>query len=292
MSVSTAYLGHRLCNLLVPDEPDSFEVSTPSGTWNFQRYMHYSKSMEAILSNGACAITYDISTEVTISGSRTQAIDRRHDELLPICLGVSYLTAMAVRPVQDLPASQIMIISAGDHFPRDRAMGNGFPMAITLTEFTSYLEAFVAQYPGAERTEKARLLIHHWLDALAFWSLEDLTLSTTTILEIIAATAQDHGRRSGKNLSTFNTRINYAADRFRLPYLNPAFRKMRNDLVHEGRLSGKRFPNATKDICTALVAETLNWIDQYYCAVFGFQSYRTKRFHNHAFRTVNAFSLN
>ena len=53
------------------------------GAWNFQRYMHYSKSKEVILSSGACAITYDVSIEVTISGSRTQAIDSRHDELLP-----------------------------------------------------------------------------------------------------------------------------------------------------------------------------------------------------------------
>ena len=125
--MSTAYLGHRLCNLLVPDEPGCFEVSTPSGTWQFQRYMHYTQSKEAILSKGACAITYDISTEVTITGSRARALDSRHDELLPICLAASYLTAMAVRPVQDLPASEIMFLSAGDHFPRGKSHGYGFP---------------------------------------------------------------------------------------------------------------------------------------------------------------------
>ena len=290
--MSSAFLGHRLCNLLVPGEPDLFKISTPSGTWCFHRYIKYAQSREAILSKGACAITYDISTEVVYSGSRAQAIDSRHAELLPICLASSYLTAMTVRPVQDLPTSEVMFMAAGDHFPRDRAMGDGFPIATDIDTFIACIESFVANYPTAENMEKARLLVHHWLDALAFWSLEDLTLSATTILEIIAATAQDHAQHSGRNLTTFNTRINYAADRFYLPYLNPDFRKMRNDLVHEGRLSGSRFPNATKESCAALISETLNWIDWYCCAIFGFQTTIVSRFHKHSFRTVNAFSLN
>ena len=288
----TGFLGHRLCNLLVPDEPNSFDLSTPTGTWKFQRSMNYSQSKDAIDSKGACAITYDISTEVSILDSRAKAMDARFSELLPICLGASYLTAMTVRPVQDLPMSEIMIAAAGDHFPRERAMRPGFSMPITLTEFASDLENLVRQYFIVERTEKVRLLIHHWLDAMAFWSMEDLTLSIATVLEIIAATAQDSARRSGKDLSTFKCRMNYAADRCGLAHLNPEFRRMRNDLVHEGHLMGKHFPSRDKEACSSLIAETLNWIDQYARAIFSFKSPARERFDELTFRTVNAYSLN
>ena len=289
--MSDEYLGHRLCNLLVPEEPVTFPLRTPSGHWAFRRDKTYSTSKDDILENGACAITYAMSTEVKVTGSRAAAIDKAFEEMLPICLGASYLTGMTVRPVQDLPGSAVMFLSVGPHFPRERPMGRGWPMAATLADFIVDLETFVRGYLAVDRSEKARLLIHHWLDALAFWSLEDLTLSAATILEIIAATAKRIGRVKGRNLRNFVQRIDYAADRFSLPHLSPDFRAMRNDLVHEGRLSGTRFLNRSDADCSEAVAETLDWIDQYLCAIFGLGRPRLKRFGRNTFRGVNAFSL-
>jgi len=58
--------------------------------------------------------------------------------------------------------------------------------------FKRNLEAYVVGYVQASKIKKnqIRLISHHFLDALAFWSLEDLVLSTATILEIIASTAK------------------------------------------------------------------------------------------------------
>lgn len=187
--------------------------------------------------------------------------------------------------------SDVMFVSVGHYFPRERAMGSGWPMEVKFSDFLSDLETFIVGYIAVERSEKARLLIHHWLDALAFWSLEDLTLSATTILEIIAATAQNIASSSGQNIGNFSQRIDYAADRFSLPHLGPNFRKMRNDLVHEGHLSGSRFPNKSHTDCAEAVSEALDWTDRYLCAIFGLGNPRAKRFTKSTFLGVNAFSL-
>ena len=42
---------------------------------------------------------------------------------------------------------------------------------------------------------------------------------------------------------------------------------MRNDIVHEGCLSGTNFSGRSKADCAKVVADTLNWIDSYVCAV-------------------------
>jgi SAM-dependent methyltransferase len=75
-------------------------------------------------------------------------------------------------------------------------MGLGSPSTRTADEFRNLLEAFLRAWPTNGQTEKALLLIHHWLDALACWSLEDLYLSTTTLLQVISATEAD---RQGKS---------------------------------------------------------------------------------------------
>lgn len=276
--------------MFVPEEPCRFSILTPSGSWKFNQYASYASNKERILNNGACCITYDIATTININGSWAECIDRARDELLPICLGISYLTGMAVRPVQDLPNSEVMFLHVGDHYPRQRAMGPGMNLVESLSDFIAALEIFVRDYTKFEKSEKARLLVHHWLDALAYWSLEDLTLSTATMLEIIAATAGDHGKTCGKKLKKFVPRINYAADRFGLSHLSQQFRNMRNDLVHEGRLSGSKFPNASKEQCAEVVAEALDWIDQYLCSIFGLGTPSHRRFGKNVFIGINAFS--
>jgi hypothetical protein len=285
------YLGHRLCNLIVPEEPEVFVLPTPSGEWEFARDGNYAESKRAI-QEGKCAGTYAISRSVDVSHGRAAALDVAFEELLPICLGASFLTGLTVRPFQDLMHSAVQFLQIGSHFPRERSMGQGWAMAATLVDFVADLEIFVREYPALEQSEKARLLIHHWLDALAYWSLEDLTLSATTMLEIIAATAERVAAAAGTPRTTFVTRINYAADRFGLQHLPAEFRMMRNDLVHEGHLSGTRFPNKTEIECAQAAAGALDWIDRYICAIFGLGTPRSIRFGMNAFVGINAFSLN
>ena len=116
-------------------------------------------------------------------------------------------------------------------------------------------------------------------------------LSTTTILEIIAATAKSLAAAQGNQLGTFNLRIAYAASRFGLPPLPSNFRKMRNDLVHEGTLSGSLFSGKNADDCGVAAAEALDWIDAYLLAALNLGAPPIARFAKDRFRGANSFSL-
>ena len=286
--MSTRFMGFGLCNLFVPEEPTAFALDTPAGTWEFRREGDYADWKDDILRRGACGTTYIATTTVETSGGRTAALNASFDELLPICLGASYLTGMSVGPDAGVPGSEVSFLQVGPHFPRPRGMGAGRPAAGTLAEFKANLGTFVPAYSRVEKEEKGRLLIHHWLDAQSFWSLEDLVLSTTTLLEVIAVTAEPESpRRRG----SFASGMVFAAKRFGLPALDPDFRKMRNDLVHEGTLSGSRFPNSNSAACARLASGALNWIDLYLHAIFGLDEPRRERFECTEFARVNAFSL-
>ena len=42
---------------------------------------------------------------------------------------------------------------------------------------------------------------------------------------------------------------------------------MRNDIVHEGKLSGSNFSGKTKEDCSLVISDALNWIDNYVWAI-------------------------
>jgi hypothetical protein len=121
--------------------------------------------------------------------------------------------------------------------------------------------------------------------------MEDLCLGTATLLEIIAATARDAAMAAGISKKHFNERIDYASQRFSLPRLGSDFRDMRNDLVHEGTLSGTKFQNKTVAECALAVTEALAWIDNYIHAALGLGPVEIRRFPSSSYRGLNAFSL-
>jgi hypothetical protein len=278
------YLGFRLCNLIIPGEPQRLTLTTPSGIWELQQEPHYATSKQAI-QRGQCAETYVISTDVTIGpAGRAASLDSAFEELVPICLGASYLSGGTVAVNQSVPMSACMIMQVGPHFPRPRAIVGVNAVVTNEVEFTERVEAFVRNHPTSGVAEKDRLLVHHWLDAVACWSMEDLCLSTATLLEIIAATAERVAKSAGQNLKHFNPRIQYAATRFSLPVVSTDFRNMRNDLVHEGTLSATNFPNKNEADCSKAVAEALDWIDKYMHAALGLGPVAVNRFPPNAYR--------
>jgi hypothetical protein len=285
------YLGFRLCNLVIPGDPEELELKTPSGIWHLERESRYAEVKQAI-EQGQIGETYCLMTNVVVGQSgRSAALDAVCDELVPICLAASYLTGASVAITRSLPHSECTFVEVGPHFPRPRAM-QGIDAAVTTQqEFTERVEAFVRNHPSTGLAEKDRLLVHHWIDAVACWSMEDLCLSTATLLEIIAATANRTGTTAGQTLKSFNQRIQFAATRFALPALSADFRNMRNDLVHEGTLSIKSFPNKSNADCAKAVAEALHWIDQYIHAALGLGPLVNNRFPANTFRGLNAFSL-
>ena len=118
------------------------------------------------------------------------AEDVVHQDLIGICLAASYLTGLSATISREAPMSEMMMLQKCQHFPRVRAMGEGEPAIRDHAEFVARVEAFANGFAETSRTEKSRLLIHHWIDALECWSFEDLVLGVTTILEIIAATSE------------------------------------------------------------------------------------------------------
>jgi len=285
------HLGFYLCNLIIPGEPEKLEINTRLGTWELEREHRYLEVKQA-LADGRVGETYSIMTDVVVGPSgRAASLDAVFDELLPICLASSYLTGASVAVSRSHPFSECSFLQVGPHFPRLRAVCEIDSVVNTQQQFAERVEAFVRNHSVSGFAEKDRLLVHHWLNAVACWSMEDLCLSTGTLLEIIAATAEREGKVAGQSLMNFNQRIQFAATRFTLPQLSADFRNMRNDLVHEGTLSIKKFPNKSLAECAAAVAEALHWIDQYMHAALGLGSLISNRFPANTYRSLNAFSL-
>ena len=122
MNQNSYTIGHRLTNLIIPGEPDVLDIATRAGIWTLTKDPDYMK-FKAVIEKGQCAETYSIRISNTYTGSRSAAIDAASDELIPLCLGASYLTAMSVAPSRSLPFSDVSFLQIGPHFPRPRAMG-------------------------------------------------------------------------------------------------------------------------------------------------------------------------
>lgn len=272
-------------NLLIPADPEGVELSVPSGRWTFERFAEYEKSKAAI-KEGKCAHTYYIENSIGLVPAASA--DQAFEELTPILLGASYATGLSVTIVQSTMASQVSILQRSEHWPRDRAIDMASPVINSPEEFTEIVERFVAAWPNAGRSEKALLLVHHWLDALACWSMEDLYLSATTLQQIIVAT---EATRQGKQDLPFYAGLEAAAKRMGVRVLSPAFKDMRNELIHDGQLVGRRFTGPDKQACATVVADVLNWLDEYIHAAMGLGSIRKTRFTVADLMNLNAYSI-
>jgi hypothetical protein len=73
---------------------------------------------------------------------------------------------------------------------------------------------------------------------------------------------------TGKKLTYYDGMLS-ASSRYNLQPLMHDYKNMRNDIVHEGLLSGSNFLGKNKTQCAEVVAASLNWIDAYVCAVLG-----------------------
>lgn len=278
-------IGFWVVNLIVPGAPQSLSINTPLGTWKLDKAAFYATSITAIR-NGQCAYTYALEHPVSMANGAA-AYDLALAEVSPLLLGASYLSGLSVTAKQSLPYSEVTIMQPIDHWPRERSMGNGNAVVATTAEFQAALEAFVAAWPLAGQREKVLLMIHHWLDSLACWSFEDLYLSATTLLQIIAATEES---MQSKELSYFSA-VTAAANRAGIHALNQDFKDMRNNLIHEGKLLGGSFSGKSLKDCAAVAADVLNWFDMYLHSVLGLGVVRHQRFTFQNFLSLNAYSL-
>ncbi|AJY27733.1 hypothetical protein BTM_1578 [Burkholderia thailandensis 34] len=286
-------LSFYVYNLLIPGDPNIVSLTTPAGTWTLTKAPNYA-AMKQLITTPAqrpqqlpVAETYFLENPVGMQDG-SAAVDRALDEVTPILLAASYATGRSVTIERSTMGSSIQIVQPSDHWPRVRSMGHAGDVINSDAEFTRLVEAFVQAWPAAGQTEKGLVLIHHWIDAQSCWSMEDLYLSATTLLQVIVKT--ESARQNGKHLYFYNG-VTDAAARMGITPLSTDFRDMRNDLVHEGTLSGTSFPGKQKADCAAVIAETLNWFDEYVHVALGLGQMAKVRFSAQPFLSLNAYSL-
>lgn len=279
-------IGVRLVNLLIPGDPEQLVVTGAYGDWLLAREPDFAARKVDVAEKHLCHETYR--AEHPVDGTAgAAAVEGTMAELLPLCLGMSYLSGNSVTFQRTLPASDFQIVQVPSKFPRERSATGPGAVVNDPTEFRAALEAFLTAYPAQGQAEKVLLIVHHWLDALACWSLEDLYLSATTILQVLVATEEG---RQGTGLS-FLQGVTDAAARFGVPALAADFKNMRNDLVHDGTLSGTRHPGKSADDCRAVAAGVLDWLDGYLHAALNLGPVRCPRFDPNVLAGLKVFSL-
>lgn len=278
-------IGLMIANLLIPGDPASVTVNTPRGPWTFVQLPDLA-SKKAKISQGAMAETYALEHPVSLDDGAA-SFDLVADEITPILLGASYLTGLTVTSRRPTMSSEYAEMQLSHRWPRPRSIESASPVVNNVQDFEEALELFITAWFGPAQPEKPLLLVHHWLDAIACWSLEDLILGTSTLFEIIRATQEQIN--GGK--MTYNDGLAAAATRVGVQGQPADFRKMRNDLVHFGVLSGTKFPNKTLADCAKATVDALNWFDQYAHAALNLGSVRRTRLSPIDLANLNSFSL-
>lgn len=289
-------LSFYVTNLLIPGDPKKMTIATPSGGWKLEQAVDFVSAKAAITARrGQQAAELPIANTYILEHSTFPQPGREIDEralaeLTPILLAASYASGMSVTIRDGTLAGPCLMGNPTDSWPRARAMNGPSWVVSTEAEFQCLIEAFMKAWPTAGMTEKALLLVHHWLDALSCWSMEDLYLSATTLLQIIVAT---EATKLAKRRMDFRPGIEASTRRYGLKRLDKKFKKMRDDLVHEGRLIGAGFgrTGADRSACNTIVADVLNWFDAYMHAALGLGPVAKTRFQGGDFIGLNAYSI-
>jgi hypothetical protein len=245
-----------VANLVVPEL--EFEVPSCFGTWNFERTGPYKKNSEAV-EDGMCANTYSAAIAFNMSKRTDEEFEQICQEFISLSLILSWLTAKCVTSRQSMPGSDVSFLSMGDDFLRPRGIVGFKPVPRTA----ALTQLFTVGLPHLQATMQNRrltLMMTHWLSGLTCFSIEDLFLSACVQMDIV---------KQCENAKTYFDGMRSASSRYKLKPLGRDFKSMRNDLVHEGVLSGSNYPRKTKHDCAGVVADVLNWIDRYFAAVLG-----------------------
>ncbi len=251
----------NIANLQISEA--SFKVPSALGEWEFNRTANYDDAGQHI-DAGMCAHTY-IATNASVNFStRRTDVGAVLNEIVDICLFLSFLNARCVAPTGTTAWSQPQIIALGDQYIKPRAiLGFDQLTASSLTAlFSGWLTGNYAQY----RQRNLRLQLTHWLSGLTCFSLEDIYLSVGVQMDLIK---QVERSASSRSRLTYFEGMRSASTRYGLTPLSHDYKNMRNDIVHEGCLSGSNFPNRSKLDCADVIASALNWIDLYLLNVLG-----------------------
>jgi len=239
----------------------NFIVPCTIGSWEFHQRDNYNEFIER-MENGQCVPSYYAFNESIDLKTSDDDFDKAIGELIDICLVLSFITATCVTPKGTTPQSDIKFLQLGDSFIRPRAI-RGFDnlhFGRTLSDlFNNGLICLNREF----KNRRMRLFLSHWISGLTCFSLEDIFLYVGVLMDIVR---QCEISETGSNKTYFQG-MESASNRYGIFKLGNEYKNMRNDIVHEGKLSGSNFSGRTKEDCAVVVSDALNWIDHYVWAV-------------------------
>jgi hypothetical protein len=243
---------------------DRFTATFRGCDWDFERLAGHTALPD--FDDGRCRNTY----VATYTVKPPATMDDAAGSLLDACLVLSFATGRCVVP----DASGML--RPPDCFPAARAIVGFAPLG-TSVNLNTLLSGLAASEPAFD-ARRLRLTFSHWLSALSCFSLEDLATFAFVIMDVVKQCEIAVGVKSakpGRELE-YSEGMTSASNRCGIAPLSKDYKDMRNDLLHAGKLSDKRFVNKpisgasapkTKGECASVVADVLNWIDRYVMVV-------------------------
>lgn len=262
-----------LVNLEIPNYPDEISVDTGQREWRIQKHPNFEQAIKNLREHPTCCTeTYSLHLE----GKQSEVFANMNEissEMTHICICLSYLSGQAITVSRSLPYSDMTFLRVGDGYPRERHRLEDNFIEQNTHEYVSKLNSMVKIFNTTTVNHNINIIILHLIDSMYFWSLEDLFLGLCTILEIIK---QNEIRRLTKDMS-FHQSLNSVSKNIGISKLTHNIIKMRNDLIHYGKLSAINFSNKTREDCAKNIEEVAVWIDSYIHALFSLPAPNIKR---------------
>jgi len=249
----------------------AFNVPCSHGVWEFHQRDDYEDILKKI-KEGQCALTYYAFNESIGLDTSEADFSQSIGELIDACLILSFINGQCVTPVGCTPQSDAQFLQLGDSFIRPRAI-SGFDRLKLEQPYSEIFSSGMMSISTQFSERRMRLFLSHWISGLTCFSMEDIFLSVGVQMDIVK---QCEISATGEKLDYYPGMVS-ASTRYHLHQLSQDYKKMRNDVVHEGKLSGANYRNKTKSDCAVVVSSALNWIDNYVCAVLAMRKPSTPR---------------
>lgn len=240
---------------------ETFVVPCKIGAWEFHRRDDYDDLIHA-MEDGKCASTFYASNETLNMSTSDDDFDMSLGELIDICLILSFFTGACVTPRGSTGQSEVQFGQLGDAFLPPRAI-RGFEILKINQSYQDFFSSGLQSITSNFSARRIRLFLSHWISGLTCFTLEDLFLSIGVQMDIVK---QCEIQITGDNKNYFQG-MSSASTRFGIPELSSDYKNMRNDIVHEGKLSGSNFRNKTKQECAQVTTDVLNWVDKYILSI-------------------------
>jgi len=247
-----------------------FSVPCMTGSWEFHRRDDYDDLVQA-MEQGQCAPTYYASNSTLSRSTSGQDFHSSLGDLIDVCLILSFFTGACVTPKGTTSQSEAQFMQLGDSFLPPRAIRGFDPLALGKS-YHEFFSVGIQNVTCNFSDRRVRLFLAHWISGLTCFTLEDLFLSIGVQMDIVK---QCEIQATGTEKNYFEG-MRAASSRYHLAELTADYKHMRNDIVHEGKLSGSNFRNKVKHDCAKVTSDALNWIDKYILSILTLDASKIK----------------